>query len=1070
MHPDTIAPDTQSVTVSVNGGSGQTFNCGGTTCTLHVAAPIGIDTFTVSTYSGAGGAGAMLDRGTMTAPIVAGKANSFSINLGPVVSTTADGGPGSLRYAVASAHSGDTILFVVPSDSTIVVSAPIAVPNGVTISGPGFTASAKRRAKRAAVTYSGVTISGGGASQIFTVGSGVTATISGLILTQGIAKTANKPGGAVYNVGTLTLLADALVDNTSNAQSPLIDKRPRAKKAPLWKQPAIMHPHCAGYTYYEGGAVYNDGTLTVTNSTFDSNALTLNIFTGGCELSDGGALFNDVDAALNVTGSTFIANAAFQGGAVYNNAATHAATFSGDTFEGNMGCNTAALGCPLSGCSGSACTSSPVGYGAAIIDFSGPGVTIDSSTFSANVAGGTGGPASSSAGFGGALALATGQPLVTNSTFTNNIAGGGAAFCSQGEGGAIYAQVPLTLNGDTFTGNSAAGDAQGIGGAVFVDDYASVVGRNDSFTSNSASGTGGTACSKLAAAAGGAVAAETTNFAGSTFSRNSGTAGAQCMGGALFAQNSATLTSDAFDHDTCTATLGADTAFGGAIAVAGNVLTMQLTTVTSNAAIVRGSGTNSALGGGAYVSGALTSTRDTFSSNLVQDAGASGQAAGGAVWGSILATTNDTFAGNSAAATSNAYGGAADVALTDGTNSVFTSNSVTAGVAQGGALYENGGVNGGTSGGSFASNVAGTGTQTGAGGAIYDSGTMTIRGTSFTNNSATARGGAIYDGAGDTISGITATGNGVTAAGGSGVTPAGGGAIWAAAAQTVTNSTFSNNTVHVSSGSSVCGGGAIYDDGGLVVAGSTFLANSVTGSSLTNSGGGAIFTGYGTTLFNDTIVQNTVSQDGGGVETSNGVALIAVNVTLDANAAGANGGNLNNPSGGALYLGNSIVAGGTAPSGADIETAAGSFFTEGYNISTTTPDGGTLNGTGDQPNTNPQLLSLANNGGTTQTMADQANGPGTAYIPFSGSGSSSKCGATTSAYLAVDQRGYSRGQHGSSCDVGAYEFYGVAPALRTRGGATDFRPPLSTCETSRTSRASSAARRCSTAASPPTRP
>ena len=70
---------------------------------------------------------------------------------------------------------------------------------------------------------------------------------------------------------------------------------------------------------------------------------------------------------------------------------------------------------------------------------------------------------------GGALYLDEGSPTITGSTFSNNLAGGGATNESEGYGGAIYwdgSSAGMQLKNDTFTGNTASGDRYGEGGAI----------------------------------------------------------------------------------------------------------------------------------------------------------------------------------------------------------------------------------------------------------------------------------------------------------------------------------------------------------------------------------------------------------------------------------------------------------------------------------------------------------------------------------------------------------------------------------------------------------------------------
>src|SRR5580692_2362545 len=80
-HPATISPLTQSVSVQIDGGAVQVFNStpssagcsvgpSGTVCTFTVNAPVGSDTFVVSTYTGTGAGGSMLDRGQAVIAVV----------------------------------------------------------------------------------------------------------------------------------------------------------------------------------------------------------------------------------------------------------------------------------------------------------------------------------------------------------------------------------------------------------------------------------------------------------------------------------------------------------------------------------------------------------------------------------------------------------------------------------------------------------------------------------------------------------------------------------------------------------------------------------------------------------------------------------------------------------------------------------------------------------------------------------------------------------------------------------------------------------------------------------------
>ncbi|HTA37542.1 MAG TPA: hypothetical protein VK760_00630, partial [Candidatus Acidoferrales bacterium] len=309
-HPSTISSLTQSVGVTVNGGTAQVFNAtpssaachigpSGTVCTFVVDAPVGADTFVIATYSGPGGGGAKLDQGSAVFTVVKGKSNAPSVRLGPVVSSTADSGVGSLRFAIGAANAGDTIMLLLPAGSKIVLATPLTVSNRVSIAGPGVTASARHRSVRPDTTYAGISISGNGTQQIFTIQAGATMTISGLILTKGNA--AVSPGGAINNAGTLTLTNDVLFDNTTTGVSPLAMRAPRAMHGAKIRKKhagqaihhdgAIRRPHCSS-TYLIGGAVYNDGLMIVSGTTFDGNSVSSALAT--CVYGYGGAVFNDL--------------------------------------------------------------------------------------------------------------------------------------------------------------------------------------------------------------------------------------------------------------------------------------------------------------------------------------------------------------------------------------------------------------------------------------------------------------------------------------------------------------------------------------------------------------------------------------------------------------------------------------------------------------------------------------------------------------------------------------------------------------------------------------------------------
>ena len=113
------------------------------------------------------------------------------------VTSIADGGPGSLRQAVASVCPGGTVtLDASLSGETVRLASPLTVNGSVTIDG---------------TSAPGVTLSAGGQSRVIEVAKGATVTIRGLTLTQGYGW---ELAGGVLNNGDLTLEKVTVAGNT----------------------------------------------------------------------------------------------------------------------------------------------------------------------------------------------------------------------------------------------------------------------------------------------------------------------------------------------------------------------------------------------------------------------------------------------------------------------------------------------------------------------------------------------------------------------------------------------------------------------------------------------------------------------------------------------------------------------------------------------------------------------------------------------------------------------------------------------------------------------------------------
>ncbi|HKE38062.1 MAG TPA: hypothetical protein VKB39_11540, partial [Candidatus Baltobacteraceae bacterium] len=808
VHPSTISPLTHSVAIAVNAGKAHVFNATtaskgcvggatGLTCTFSLGAPAGTDTFTVTTYSGVNGTGTALDRGiSAKLPIKKGKANKVVVKLGPIVTNTANTGTGSLRYAVATAGAGDTITFLLPKGSTITLSSPILLTGNLTIAGPGANA---------------VSISGGNAHQLFQIAG--TATISGLTMSHAKAAVTSSPGGAIQNMGALTLASDVFGTNTSTVNI----KRIRSRQ-PLLRVHGL-HPHCTS-TPAEGGAIYNDGALTITNTVFSGNAIKSDLV--NCIQALGGAIYNDLEGTLSSTNDTYTGNAAAAGGAVYN-AGVGAVTFTGDKFISNVGC-TAATGCPTSGCGATSCTSFAVGEGAAIFD-NGFGITVTSSTFSGNVAGGK---TAGSQGQGGAIYLESQLPTITKSTFTGNLAGGGTSSCSSGGGGAIFATNALEIDNDTFQNNAATGDNTGGGGAVAG--ASTITGTGDTFTDNSVAATGGPCTANSQAIAGAVLSGTIATFTSSTFTGNSATGGEMAAGGALGGDN-AIVTGCTFTSNSALATGsgGAASATGGGGALyVGSVVKISGNTFASNSATAQSAVATEAIGG-AVVAGTSTvlSNNNTFTSNaaVLKTAGNTAGGGGIAVVSGTLVSTGDKFTGNKVTSSGQGAGGAL-FAVGGGllTNDTMTSNKASGVIGAGGAMAF----------GSSASIIkhviatgnSATGTTLGAGGALLDGGGSQLTDSQLSQNTASMLGGAVFATSNpEIVLDSTISNNTVTNAKSAGT---GGAGIAALAGIEMSQVTISGNTVTVS-GSGPAGGGGLLAAGILMI-GSTVSGNKLLGS------------------------------------------------------------------------------------------------------------------------------------------------------------------------------------------------------------------------------------------------
>jgi len=928
------------------------------------------------------------------------------------------GAPGRLVEVITAAAAGDTVVF--SCSGAITLTATITIDKNLTIDGAGQS----------------VTISGGNAVRVFTISAGITFNLQNLTVANGLAMS---HGGGVYNSGALTVTNVTFSGNTAdggaaafvgggiyNSSTGTLD---------------VLGSTFSGNSADVGGGIYNlgPGTVYVSNTTFSGNSA-----------RSAGALFSAGTA--NVTNSTFSDNTATNfAGALYS---AGTATVTNSTFSGNFA---SAGGGGITGAggvlnvtgstfSGNWTTSS----GGGITNWNGSTLNVTDSTFSGNSATNNGGGinndgtltatnsafSGNGAGAGGGGIYGTGKLKVVNSTFSTNDAGAAGGGIANSGGGT------LDVTNSTFSGNSAFR----AGGGISNDGTLTVT--NSTFSGNSAYG-----ASPLS---GGGIynSAGTVTVTNSTFSGNSASQGSGIRGPATLKN---TIVANSTAGGNCSGTItdgGGNLQFGGAVAnsCGASIPTAdpKLSTLADNGGATQtmalGAG-SAALNAADYATCMAAVGSPNFGAGGLDQRGQTRSSAGSACdtgafeqqTGDITLTVTDCSAPSGAPGrlveviTAAPAGGmvvfacSGEITLTstliigknlsiDGAGQSVTLSggdtvrafTVNAGVTLhlqnlnvahgkvansfGGGVYNNGGS-------LYITNVTFFANSASSGGGIYSTGALNVTDSSFSSNTATSRGG-----------GIASTG-----------------------VLTVTNSVFSGNTANYS------GGGVDNYYGTLSVKNSTFSGNN-------GPFGGGIINWIGASTVTDTTFSGNNGSYGGGFANWGGTATLT-NDTVSGNSGGAGGGVYNWEAGilmvtNSTFSGNSGNGGGIYGSGT--LTVTNSTFSDNsggainaypytttvrntiiansvasQNCNWTLIDGGgnlqfggaVANSCGASiPTADPKLSTLADNGGATQTMALLPDSP------VINAANPANCPAT-------DQRGVERG---SSCDVGAYEYLGVA--------------------------------------------
>jgi hypothetical protein len=566
----------------------------------------------------------------------------------------------ALSADIASAGAGGTVSFDCASATTV----PFAVASG----GTGELDLGQSITLDASNSPGAVTFDGGNATGLLQVASGATVTLDGLTLQHGnglppavgTCPTTSEPtldGGAIDNNGNLTIENSTLTANNLATSATCTDNG---------QQTTVSYLDL-------GGAIYNDGLLDITGSTLSDNV---------------------AQGSFGAIGDCY--NICAEGGAVMNVAGS--ATIEDSTLSGNTA----------------------VGSGAAVFNSDGGTVVLNSGTFSGNttIAGdgtvtseGNSLTTISAAKFSGdntlievgATAGTGGVPttIIDSTKFTANsnelqAYNSGSVPCDTATG-----RPSLEVNDSSFTGYSDAAiggcdqpsaSTYTISGSTFKDNPAGAIRYGGGAISGSTFAGNGTAHSPAVITLGGAVGATLPLVVNDSKFTGNGGAGV-ASGGAIYAADGLTVTGSTFTGNTAAQSISnrdIDQTVGGGAIDGFGTLKIDTSTLSGNTASSANEGyTDNFAGGGAVLNhGTATITNSTLSGNT--EASHWGYDGGGAILddtGANLAVTNSTIYGNS---TYGDPGGTIEQAGNNGsggnvsvTASTLADNTVNAGAGNG---------------------------------------------------------------------------------------------------------------------------------------------------------------------------------------------------------------------------------------------------------------------------------------------------------------------------------------------------------------------------------------------------
>ena len=631
----------------------------------------------------------------------------------------------------------------------------------------------------------GHTIDAKNLGRIFSIGEGFTVTLTNATLINGKAD----KGGAIYNDGSLTLSDVKLSDNAADGYGGAVfNNGELVVSDSVFDSNDIVNRGSASVDY-GGAAIYNwyDGTLTVSGSNFTNN---IKNYKNGDNLVGAVATIGDA----TISDSCFVNNAGRWGGAISASGYLIAGddvntlTVSGSTFKENGGLYGAGIFVAGSDFTVSDCVfdkNTAFGKGN-MTPNNNNGAAIEVTDTNKAIAGTIAGSkfTNNKAQYGGAIDICEGNIKITDSEFVNNSA--------DVEGGAIDINTvngnpEVSISDSKFINNSAS-----YGGAIV--NVKDLTVRNTEFVNNTPDaifnyvGFGGNLDLGIE------NFTDLQNAIGlvtGTLTLNQNVVmtddeAANFVNGVIINKN---IRIDGKGHTIDAKNLGRIFEIDGGFAV-------TLTNVT----LINGKADN---GGAIYNFGNLDLVHVNFVNNTAKYGGAIMNYAYG------LVLDDSTFTNNTAKIGGAIYN-SADCFVVG--NSTFANNTAT---SNGGVIF-NYGIGFVVGNSTFVNNSAADGA-----GAILNGGRGFVVGNStFANNTATSKGGAIYNyGIGFVVGNSTFANN----------TAEDAGAVYNEGDNSVVgNSTFVNNTA-----TSI--GGAIINNGKLVVDNSAFEDNAA------NYYGGAIF-------------------------------------------------------------------------------------------------------------------------------------------------------------------------------------------------------------------------------------